>query len=64
MRTPVTPSEIVVGLDLGTTKVSAVVGEVDAKLFTGVFVWRDGQPRFISVRRANRAEERDYRNPG
>src|SRR3954470_18588192 len=29
MRTPVTQSEIVVGLDLGTTKVSAVVGEVD-----------------------------------
>ncbi len=41
-----------------------VVGEVNATLFTGVFVWRDGQPRFISVRRANRAEERDYRNPG
>src|SRR5258706_426909 len=30
MRTPLTQSEIVVGLDLGTTKVSAVVGEVDA----------------------------------
>lgn len=30
MRTPVNQSEIVVGLDLGTTKVSAVVGEVDA----------------------------------
>jgi cell division protein FtsA len=30
MRTPFTSSEIVVGLDLGTTKVSAVVGEVDA----------------------------------
>src|SRR3954470_21542448 len=30
MRTPVTQSEIVVGLDIGTTKVSAVVGEVDA----------------------------------
>src|SRR6476659_2225537 len=30
MRTPLTSSEIVVGLDLGTTKVSAVVGEVDA----------------------------------
>src|SRR5882672_9974571 len=30
MRTPVTQSEIVVGLDLGSTKVSAVVGEVDA----------------------------------
>src|SRR5919204_4302617 len=30
MRTPVTQSEIVVGLDIGTTKVSAVVGEVDS----------------------------------
>ncbi len=30
MRTPESGSEIVVGLDLGTTKVSAVVGEVDA----------------------------------
>ncbi|MFO7177391.1 MAG: cell division protein FtsA [Pseudomonadota bacterium] len=30
MKTPEAGSEIVVGLDLGTTKVSAVVGEVDA----------------------------------
>jgi hypothetical protein len=30
MRIPQSQSEIVVGLDLGTTKVSAVVGEVDA----------------------------------
>ncbi|HEX3851727.1 MAG TPA: cell division protein FtsA [Polyangiaceae bacterium] len=30
MKSPLTSSEIVVGLDLGTTKVSAVVGEVDA----------------------------------
>jgi cell division protein FtsA len=30
MRTSLTSSEIVVGLDLGTTKVSAVVGEIDA----------------------------------
>src|SRR3984885_13624860 len=30
MRTSLPSSEIVVGLDLGTTKVSAVVGEVDA----------------------------------
>lgn len=30
MRTPVMTSEIVVGLDIGTTKVCAVVGEVDA----------------------------------
>jgi uncharacterized protein len=26
-----------------------VVGLVGDKLFTGVFVWRDDQPRFISV---------------
>jgi cell division protein FtsA len=30
MRTPLASPEIVVGLDLGTTKVSAVVGEVDS----------------------------------
>src|SRR6187431_2868115 len=30
MKSSLTSSEIVVGLDLGTTKVSAVVGEVDA----------------------------------
>src|ERR1044071_9819370 len=34
MRTPDSGSEIVVGLDLGTTKVSAVVGEVDAEGIT------------------------------
>ena len=38
-----------------------VVGEVDAKLFTGVFVWRADLPRFISVRRSNKGEERAYR---
>lgn len=37
-----------------------VVGRVDGKLFTGVFVWRGDLPRFISVRRSNRNEERDY----
>lgn len=41
---------------------SKVVGAVDGKLFTGVFVWRDGQPRFISVRRSNKNEERAYRD--
>ncbi|HMR51193.1 MAG TPA: BrnT family toxin [Amaricoccus sp.] len=41
-----------------------VVGLVDGKLFTGVFVWRNGLPRFISVRRSNRSEERAYRDPG
>jgi uncharacterized DUF497 family protein len=39
-----------------------VVGTVDEKLFTGVFVWRDDLPRFISVRRSNQSEERAYRS--
>jgi uncharacterized DUF497 family protein len=38
-----------------------VVGMVDGKLFTGVFVWRDDLPRFMSVRRSNNGEERAYR---
>lgn len=38
-----------------------VVGSVERKLFTGVFVWRDDLPRFISVRRSNTGEERAYR---
>lgn len=37
-----------------------VVGFVDEKLFTGVFVWRGDVPRFISVRRSNKGEERAY----
>jgi len=37
-----------------------VVGVVDQKLFTGVFTWRDDLPRFISVRRSNKGEERAY----
>lgn len=40
------------------------VGLVEGKLFTGVFVWRNDLPRFISVRRSNRGEERSYRDPG
>ncbi len=39
------------------------VGRVGEKLFTAVFVWREDQPRFISVRRSNSSEERAYRNP-
>ena len=39
-----------------------VVGLVGDKLFTGVFVWRDNLPRFISVRRSNKGEERAYRS--
>lgn len=38
-----------------------VVGIVGEKLFTGVFVWRDELPRFLSVRRSNKGEERSYR---
>ena len=38
-----------------------VVGIVEGKLFTGVFVWRDDLPRFISVRRGKKAEERSTR---
>ncbi|MDM7979470.1 MAG: BrnT family toxin [Rhizobium sp.] len=41
-----------------------VIGLVDDKLFTGVFVWRGQEPRFISVRRSNQGEERAYRDTG
>jgi uncharacterized DUF497 family protein len=41
-----------------------VIGRVDEKLFTGVFVWRGQKPRFISVRRSNQGEERAYRDTG
>lgn len=41
-----------------------VIGLVDGKLFTGVFVWRGDVPRFISVRRSNDREERAYRAAG
>jgi uncharacterized DUF497 family protein len=41
-----------------------VVGIVEGKLFTGVFVWRADLPRFISVRRSNTGEERAYRTAG
>ena len=37
-----------------------VVGFVEGKPFTGVFVWRGDLPRFISVRRSNDGEERAY----
>jgi uncharacterized protein len=38
-----------------------VVGLVDGKLYTAVFVWRSGVARYISVRRSNKGEERLYR---
>lgn len=41
-----------------------VVGMVQGKLFTAVFTWRDGLPRFISVRRSNSGEERAYHTAG
>jgi uncharacterized DUF497 family protein len=37
-----------------------VLGLVEGKLFTGVFVWRNDLPRFISVRRSNSHEDRAY----
>jgi uncharacterized DUF497 family protein len=37
-----------------------VIGSVEDRLFTGVFVWRGDLPRFISVRRTNKGEERAY----
>lgn len=37
-----------------------VVGIVDGKLHTAVFVWRGGTIRLISVRRSNDSERRDY----
>ncbi len=37
-----------------------VIGRVDGKSYTAVFVWRAGVPRFISVRRSNKGEERAY----
>ena len=45
------------------------IGLVDGRLHTAVFVWRvhEGRgalPRFISVRRSNRGEERAYRPAG
>lgn len=37
-----------------------VIGVVEGKLHTGVFVWRSDMPRFISVRRSNNGEEKRY----
>ena len=41
-----------------------VIGSVDGKLYTGVFVWRNDARRYISVRRSNSNEERVYRSAG
>lgn len=41
-----------------------VVGLVEGKLFTAVHVWRGDAVRFLSVRRSNDGEQRNYdRNP-
>lgn len=37
-----------------------VIGRVGGKLYTGIFTWRNDLPRFISVRRSNKNEERAY----
>jgi uncharacterized DUF497 family protein len=37
-----------------------VIGTVDGRLYTAVHVWRDEVIRFISVRRSNASEQRDY----
>ena len=37
-----------------------VIGMVDGKLHTAIHVWRDDVVRFISVRRSNASEQRDY----
>lgn len=39
-----------------------VIGVVDGKLYTAVFTWRLGLPRYISVRRSNGTGERRYRD--
>ena len=40
-----------------------LTGMVEDKLFTAIFVWRGEKPRFISVRRSNKREERSYCDP-
>ena len=41
------------------------VGMVDGKLYTTVFVPREGAVRMISVRRSNNGEQKEYgRDPG
>lgn len=37
-----------------------VVGRVDGKFYTAVYVWRGERVRLISVRRSNANEQRDY----
>lgn len=37
-----------------------VIGVVEGKHYTAVIVWRDQQPRYISVRRSQSSEQRLY----
>ncbi len=37
-----------------------IIGLVDGRLYSAVHVWRGEVIRFISVRRSNAGEERDY----
>ena len=41
-----------------------VIGMVDGKLYTAVFVWRNDLARYMSVRRSNPGEERAYQADG
>ncbi|MBF9150981.1 BrnT family toxin [Novosphingobium sp. 1Y9A] len=42
-----------------------ITGLVQGKLYTAIHVWRGRTVRFISVRRSNSSEQRDYdRNSG
>jgi hypothetical protein len=38
----------------------AAVGKLDGKLFTVIHTWREDRMRIISLRRANKAEEKAY----
>ncbi len=37
-----------------------LIGTVDGKLYTAIHVWRGNAVRFLSVRRSNASEQRDY----
>lgn len=44
---------------------SKAIGMIDGKLYTAIHVWRGETVRFISVRRSNASEQRDYHSdPG
>ena len=37
-----------------------LIGMVDGRLYTAIHVWRGTAVRFLSVRRSNASEQRDY----